>query len=140
MVNTDLHHHMMRAMSSDFKFGKNDCVLFTGLYFQRQGVPVFEVIKKYIGISRKNWPKSFSELENVAHSCKFKNVGAMHEFLIDKMGFKKATTPKDGDLILDSDTYRLGLGWHGGGAFLESTSGIVISCKNFEKRWYYDGS
>lgn len=135
-----LHHHMMKAMKSKFRFGENDCVLFTGRYFEQLGAPVFQVIEDGIKITRKNWPKSFSELEAVAHKFGYKNVSHMHETLIWRMGFEKAETPQDGDLILDVDTHRLGLGWHGGGAFLEADEGIIISCRDFEKRWVYVGS
>lgn len=133
-----LHAHMMRSMSSQFKYGENDCVLFIGRYFEKLGAPIFKTIEETIFINKHNWPKSFKELEDVATRLGYENVGHMHEILINKIGFTKAKTPQDGDLILDEDTYRLGLGWHGGGAFLEETDGLAISCKDFPNRWVYD--
>lgn len=134
----ELHHHMMRAMSSKFRYGENDCVLFIGRYFEKMGAPIFKTIEETIQINKKNWPKSFSELQKVALKNGFSNVGEMHEYIINKIGFKKSVEPKDGDLVMDDETFRLGLGWHGGGAFLEANDGIVITCKDFEKRWTYD--
>ena len=129
---------MMRAMTSKFRYGENDCVLFIGRYFEKMGAPIFKTIEETIQINKKNWPQSFAELQKVALKNNFSNVGHMHEHIIEKIGFKKSIEPKDGDLVMDHETFRLGLGWHGGGAFLEANEGIVITCKDFEKRWTYD--
>ena len=48
-----LDSYIIRAMKRGFSYGENDCVLFTGLYFQRLGAPVFEVIEENIKINRK---------------------------------------------------------------------------------------
>lgn len=132
-----LDDHIINCMNYRFKFGANDCVLFTGKYFSQKGAPVFKVIKKNIDISLKNWPKSVEELEAVASKYGFENISEMHISLIKKMGFKKAESPKNGDLILDTEKHMLGLGWKGGGAFLSSEDGIVVSNRHFNHRWTY---
>ena len=132
-----LDRYIIRAMKRGFSYGENDCVLFTGIYFQKLGAPVFEVIEENIKINRKNWPSSFKKLEQVATIFKFKNVSEMHESLILKIGFTKAEIPQDGDLVLDFDKHTLGLGWKGGSAFLSDESGITVCNPLHATRWRF---
>jgi len=131
-----LNKHIIKSMQTRFKYGENDCVLFIGRYFEKMGAPIFKTIEKTIHINRSNWPKSRQELEKVSNSFGYKNVGQMHKEIIKKIGFKCSTNAKDGDLILEDNTFQLGLGWQGGCAFLMD-NGIVVDTKNFANRWSF---
>lgn len=133
---TELDHYILKRMGRSFKYGENDCVLFTGLFFQKRGVPVFKVIEDGIKVTRKNWPKSFAELEAVAKKFSFASVSEMHISLVKKMGFKVTNDPKDGDLVLDTKRHTLGLGWRGGAAFVSDDGVVVMVNQNF-KRWSF---